>query len=83
MIKGIGQRIRIVRTEIVKTSQMEFSEVVCMTQSNLSMLENEKTYPNCFMLFALSQIYKININWLLTGNGDRLLEELIKEENKK
>jgi transcriptional regulator with XRE-family HTH domain len=48
--KEIGQRIKQIRTEIAKTSQFEFSEQVCMTQSNLSMLENGKTYPSCFFV---------------------------------
>ena len=83
MIQGIGERIKKIRTEIVKTSQIEFSENICMTQSNLSMLENEKSYPGAYVLFILNKVYNVNINWLLTGNGDILLETLLKEENKK
>lgn len=73
----IGQRIRQIRTEIAKTSQFEFSEQICMTQSNLSMLENGKIYPSCFLLIKLSLVYKININWLLSGTGEMIMPLLL------
>lgn len=79
----IGQRIRKIRSEIVKVSQFEFSEQISMTQSNLSMLENGKIYPSCFLLIKINLNYNININWLVTGVGNMTLEEPIKEENKK
>ena len=73
----IGQRIRQIRTEIAKASQFEFSEQICMTQSNLSMLENGKIYPSCFLLIKLSLVYKININWLLSGTGEMIMPLLL------
>lgn len=75
--KEIGQRIKQIRTEIAKASQFEFSEQVCVTQSNLSMLENGKTYPSCFLLIKLNIVYKININWLLTGKEEMILPLLL------
>lgn len=77
ILKEIGQRIRQIRVEIAKTSQFEFSEQVCMTQSNLSMLENGKIYPSCFLLIKLSLVYKININWLLSGTGEMIMPLLL------
>jgi transcriptional regulator with XRE-family HTH domain len=79
----IGQRIKRVRTEINKLSQFEFSEHIGITQANLSMLENGKICPSCFLLIKLNLLYKININWLITGQGNIMIEEQVKEENKK
>jgi len=73
----IGQRILKIRTELAKTSQVEFSEQVCMTQSNLSMLENGKIYPSSFLLLKLHLVYKINLNWLLAGTGDMQMPLLL------
>lgn len=71
----VGQRMRQVRTEIVKTSQIEFSEQIGMTQANVSMLENGKIYPSCFLLLKLNTLYKINLNWLLVGTGSVQMEQ--------
>ena len=73
----IGQRIRKIRSEIAQASQFEFSEQVSMTQSNLSMLENGKIYPSCFLLIKLNIVYKININWLLSGTGEMIMPLLL------
>jgi transcriptional regulator with XRE-family HTH domain len=77
MLLTISKRIKEIRTDKLKVSQFEFSEQVGMTQANLSMLENGKIYPSCFLLFKLHQLYKINLNWLLTGEGTREMPLLL------
>jgi transcriptional regulator with XRE-family HTH domain len=81
MLIEIGKRIKQVRVELVKCSQFEFSEQMNMTQANLSMIENGKIYPSCFLLMKLSIMQKINLNWLFTGTGDMLMPLLL-EANK-
>lgn len=77
MLIEIGKRIRQIRVELVKCSQFEFSEQMAMTQANLSMIENGKIYPSCFLLMKLSVIHKINLNWLFIGTGEMVLPLLL------
>jgi transcriptional regulator with XRE-family HTH domain len=81
MLLTISKRIKEIRTDKLKVSQFEFSEQVGMTQANLFMLENGKIYPSCFLLFKLHQLYKINLNWLLTGEGTREMPLLLAAPN--
>lgn len=69
----IGKRLKQVRLEVFKLSQFDFSDLLAMTQANLSMLENEKISPSCFLLQKLVTLHKVNINWLLTGEGNILV----------
>lgn len=69
-IQHIGQRLKIVRIEIAHQSQEEFASVLCMTQSNLSMLETQKYLPSCMILYLLHETYGVNLNWLITGQGE-------------
>ena len=70
---GLGERIRRIRTEIAKQSQEEFALLMCMTQSNLSLIETQKILPSCLLLYRLQQTYAINLNWVLTGIGAMML----------
>ncbi|MBC8112469.1 MAG: helix-turn-helix transcriptional regulator [Verrucomicrobia bacterium] len=71
-LAGIGGRLRQIRTQIAKQSQEEFASIMCMTQSNLSMIENQKVLPSCFLLYRLHKAYHINTNWILTGEGEMI-----------
>jgi transcriptional regulator with XRE-family HTH domain len=77
MLIEIGKRIRQIRVELVKCSQFEFSEQMAMTQANLSMIENGKIYPSCFLLMKLCVMQKINLNWLFIGTGEMVLPLLL------
>jgi transcriptional regulator with XRE-family HTH domain len=69
-IYAIGGRIREVRTQVARVSQEEFADLMCMTQSNLSMIETQKFLPSCPLLYRLHTTYQVNVNWLLTGQGE-------------
>jgi len=69
-LSAIGERIKIIRKEIANESQERFAEQMCMTQSNLSLIESQKGLPSCILLYRLRDTYHINLNWLLTGKGD-------------
>lgn len=70
-LQTIGERIRMVRTEIAKQSQEDFAATVCMTQSNLSMIEKCHYLPSIMLLYLLHHTWHINVNWLLTGEGEK------------
>jgi transcriptional regulator with XRE-family HTH domain len=69
----VGLRLRQVRTQIARQSQEEFAGIMCMTQSNLSMIENQKVLPSCFLLYRIHTAYHINLNWVVTGEGEMLV----------
>lgn len=65
---NIGDRIRFVRKN-KGFSQIEFSSQLEITQSFLSGLERGRYQPTTDVLSRLANIYGVDINWLLTGQG--------------
>ena len=59
-----------VRTQIARQSQEDFAAVLCMTQSNLSMIETGRYLPSAMLLYLLHGNYRINLNWLVSGQGE-------------
>lgn len=41
-----------------------------MTQSNLSMIETGRYLPSAMLLYLLHASYRINLNWLVSGQGE-------------
>jgi transcriptional regulator with XRE-family HTH domain len=72
-MQTIGKRIRQIRTQLSGTSQEEFADLMCMTQSNLSMIETQKFLPSCQLLYRLHTTYQVNVNWILTGKGEMIV----------
>ena len=70
---AIGERIRQVRIQLTGCSQETFADLMCMTQSNLSMIETQKFLPSCALLYRLHRTYRVDLNWLLTGEGEMRL----------
>ena len=66
----IGQRIRQVRTD-AGLSQYEFAAQLAMTQTSLSMIETQKTLPSCFFLYRLHTTFRVSIDWVLSGHGEK------------
>lgn len=69
-LQHIGQRIFHIRTEITGLSQREFVRRMGMSQSKISLIEKGQSLPGCFFLYCLHITYGINLNWLVTGNGE-------------
>ena len=53
----------------LKKSQIEFAEELSSTQSIISDIERRKVTPSKNMLKELRKVFKVNIDWLLTGEG--------------
>ena len=62
----MGERIKQVRLN-KNLTQQAFAKPLGIDQSFLSELENSKYPPSKPLLLAISYVYQININWLLTG----------------
>jgi SOS-response transcriptional repressor LexA len=70
----IGQRIRQVRLSR-KLTQQAFSRSLGIVQGFLCGIERGKKIPSDTLLIALTHIYEINREWLVSGNGPMTSEE--------
>jgi transcriptional regulator with XRE-family HTH domain len=69
--KKICERIKELRSKLAFTG-IEFAEKVGISQGYLSDIENIKAFPGKTLLLAISYIYNVNIDWLLTGEGEMI-----------
>lgn len=67
----IFERIKKIR-EVLKISQTEFSEVFEVSQKTISNWETGRNEPPLEKLKKFAEIYKINIHWLITGEGEMI-----------
>lgn len=68
----IGKRFRKFREEI-KKAQHELADELNIYQSTITNIERGKTFPNIRYLTHFYEKYQLNINWLLTNEGDMLI----------
>ncbi|TWJ26478.1 helix-turn-helix domain-containing protein [Geobacter argillaceus] len=64
----IGRRIREVRLSR-KLTQQAFSRSLGIVQGFLCGIERGKKFPSDTLLIALSHLYEINMEWLVSGTG--------------
>jgi len=67
------QNLRLIR-ENLKLNQKEFSEKLEVPSSTLSRYENGAVKPTTDFLIKLINIFDVNINWLLTSEGNMYLD---------
>jgi transcriptional regulator with XRE-family HTH domain len=68
----IGKRFRRFR-ESIKKAQHELAAELNIYQSTITNIERGKTFPNIRYLIHFYKKYQLNINWLLTNDGDMLV----------
>ena len=66
----INLRIKMVR-ELKSLTQQQFAEYLGIAQGFLSEVERGKYEPRKPLLLAISYLYKINYEWLITGKGEK------------
>ncbi len=66
----LGSRLREVRRLYGDPDREEFAELVGTKLSSLAQYERGDTLPNAAVLEKYGAALKINLNWLLTGNGN-------------
>jgi len=69
----IGERLKKARQSL-GLSQIEIAEVLGFQSNFLSNIERGAKKPPKKLIELLSSRYKINANWLLTGEGDMVIE---------
>jgi SOS-response transcriptional repressor LexA len=67
-----GKRIKEIRKELKKT-QKEFANLLNVTQSNVNYYERDEFTPSLKVLQIIRKSFNINIDWLLTGEGNKFL----------
>lgn len=67
--KEIGKRFRKFR-EVIKKAQHELASELDIYQSTITNIERGKTFPNIRYLQYFYETYNLNINWLLTNEGE-------------
>jgi transcriptional regulator with XRE-family HTH domain len=70
----VGKRFRKFREEI-KKAQHELAAELDIYQSTITNIERGKTFPNIRYLLHFYKKYKLNINWLLSSQGEMLITE--------
>lgn len=74
-LKAAGSRLKEVRTKTGLTLE-KISELSGLSTSGLSDMEKGKTRPSSLYLYFLAREYKVNINWILTGEGKAYVPEV-------
>lgn len=59
-----GERLRQLRTEDLKLSQKEFSDVIGISQSTLSSYESGKIKPTIDVVINMSNTFGVSVDWL-------------------
>jgi transcriptional regulator with XRE-family HTH domain len=65
---GIGRRLKDIRKKL-NLRQKEFAEKMDITMVTLSDIETGKKRPGSDILFNLSELYDVNLDFLLFGQG--------------
>jgi len=63
-----GARLKELR-EIIGISQVELAKKIGISQLTMSNYEMSKRFPDCRFFFRLRDIYQVNLNWLINGEG--------------
>lgn len=69
MAVSIAHRLKELRKHLNKT-QNEFCANISITQGAYSQLEGESTNISTETAISISNTYNVNLNWLLTGDGE-------------
>jgi len=72
--ESIGARFRQMR-EFVGLSQKETGELFDMKQSNIARIEKGIVSPNMAICDYFHAHFSINLNWLITGEGEMVEDE--------
>jgi transcriptional regulator with XRE-family HTH domain len=70
---NLGDRIKEVRTSSNK-SLTAFADSLGISKGTLSKMENNKNSPSVTTLVSLSKQYNVNLNWILTSEGEMYID---------
>jgi len=70
----LTNRIKTVR-EALNLSQREFGEKLGVSRDVISNIEYNRVKPKELLLRHICQLYRVNENWLKTGEGEMFLDD--------
>lgn len=70
----ISERIKILRKDILKLTQQDFSEVLNMSRSNMGNIEIGRIAVTDRVISDICEKFNVNEEWLRHGTGDIFLE---------
>lgn len=73
-LNTIGERLRQVRQSL-NLSIIKISDMTGFSKSLISDIENGKKKPSSIYLHGLLSMFKVNVNYILTGKGSIFLDE--------
>jgi len=85
VVKGVGARLRKLRTEFLNLTQKELAQILGVKQNTISQWEKEERDIPTAVYETLATKFGVNINWLLTGEGEPFLQpqrEPVKKKTK-
>jgi transcriptional regulator with XRE-family HTH domain len=71
--KEVGGRFKLFRLGKKKAQQTLASELL-VHQSTITNIENGTTFPKVSYLYYFYEKYGLNLNWLVTGDGEQYIE---------
>ena len=81
-LEEIGKRLRLTRTAL-NLSIEKIGADTGFSKSLISEAENGRKKPSSIYLYGLLTLYKVNINYILTGDGGMFLEFPVREHEDK
>ena len=73
-LPGTGSRLKAIRKNL-NLMQKEFADILDVTVVTLSDIERGKKKPGSDILFTLSEVYRVNLAYLLHGEGNMFRPE--------
>ncbi len=64
----IGERLKAIRSAL-RLKQIEMAKALDMNPSAISQMESGRTKPSLETLIEIAQSYKVDLHWLITGEG--------------
>lgn len=87
----VGDRIKLLRKEELHKTQKDFGNRIGLKPNSVSDIESGKNNPTQQTIKAICREFNVNVNWILTGNGDiydipedevaAVVSELLEEDN--
>ena len=70
----INDNIRNLRENILSISQESFATAIGLKRNTISLIENGKRNPSNRTIKDICSVFHVNEDWLITGNGDPILD---------
>ena len=72
-----GKRFKELR-KVLKKTQQSVADLLNCTQSNINLYEKDEISPSIKSLQIIRQTFNVNLDWLLTGEGEMFISDIAK-----